>query len=46
MTKGAEWGGQAPGRAGGWFAKPFQKSRKAANRSTEAGREGPGNVPF
>jgi ABC-2 type transport system ATP-binding protein len=46
MTKGAEWAGQAPGRAGRWFAKPFQKSRKAASRSTEAGREGRGKVPF
>lgn len=30
---------RAPGRLGGWLAKPFTQSRKATRKSAEAGRE-------
>ncbi len=46
MTKGSEWAGQAPGRAGRWAAKPFQTSRKATDKSTQAGRKSRGKLPL
>ena len=46
MTKCAEWAAQAPGRAGRWCAKPFRTSRKAAEKSTQAGRKSRGKLPF
>ena len=46
MTKCAEWAGHAPSRAGRWGMKPFQKSRKAANKSAETGRKSRGKLPF
>ena len=46
LTKGAERAGQAPGRAGRWAAKPFQKSRKATDKSAEAGRKSRGKLPL
>jgi hypothetical protein len=32
--------GTAPGKLGEWLKKPFQSSRKAANKSAQKGREG------
>lgn len=46
MTKCAEWAAQAPGRAGKWCAKPFRTSRKAAEKSTQAGRKSRSKLPF
>ena len=34
-----------PGKAGELAEKPFESSRKAANRSAEKGREGRANTP-
>jgi hypothetical protein len=46
LTKGSQWAGQAPGRAGRWAAKPFQKSRTATDKSAQAGRKSRGKLPF
>jgi hypothetical protein len=37
--------GSAPGKLGEWLRKPFQKSRKAANKSAQKGREGRSKTP-
>jgi Family of unknown function (DUF6411) len=37
--------GLAPGKLGDWLRKPFQSSRKAANRSAQKGREGRAKTP-
>ncbi|HEX2467231.1 MAG TPA: DUF6411 family protein [Solirubrobacterales bacterium] len=36
--------GKAPGKLGEWLRKPFSSSRRAANRSAEAGRRGRAKV--
>jgi hypothetical protein len=43
---GARGGSKAPGKLGKWFAKPFQTSQKAVNRSAEGGRRGRGKLPL
>jgi hypothetical protein len=43
---GARGGSKAPGRLGKWFAKPFQTSQKAVNKSAESGRRGRGKMPL
>ena len=37
--------GKLPGKAGDLAEKPFETSRKAANRSAQKGREGRGKLP-
>ena len=37
---------EAPGRVGEWLAKPFRKSRKAADTSSRAGRKTRFKLPF
>jgi Family of unknown function (DUF6411) len=37
--------GNLPGKAGELAEKPFESSRKAANRSAAKGREGRGKMP-
>lgn len=37
--------GSLPGKAGELAQKPFQSSRKAANRSAQKGREGRSKLP-
>jgi hypothetical protein len=34
-----------PGKAGEWAQKPFESSRKAANKSAQKGREGRSKMP-
>jgi hypothetical protein len=43
---GARGGSKAPGKLGKWFAKPFQTSQKAVNKSAHAGRKGRGKMPL
>jgi Family of unknown function (DUF6411) len=43
---GQRAGGKAPGLLGRLFSKSFGTSRKATNRSAEAGREGRGKLPL
>jgi hypothetical protein len=43
---GARGAGHAPGKLGRWLAKPFQTSRKAADKSASAGRRGRAKAPF
>jgi hypothetical protein len=43
---GQRAGGKAPGPLGRLFSKSFGTSRKATNRSAEAGREGRGKLPL
>lgn len=43
---GQSAGGKAPGRLGRWFQKPFSSSRKATNRSANAGRRGRSKLPL
>jgi hypothetical protein len=43
---GARGGAKAPGKLGKWFAKPFQSSQKAVNKSAQAGRKGRGKMPL
>jgi Family of unknown function (DUF6411) len=38
--------GKLPGKAGELAEKPFETSRKAANKSAAKGREGRSNVPL
>ena len=38
--------GKLPGKAGDLAEKPFETSRKAANKSAAKGREGRSNVPL
>jgi hypothetical protein len=37
--------GSAPGKLGEWLRKPFQSSRKAADKSAQKGREGRAKTP-
>ena len=41
---GESTAGKAPGKLGDWLRKPFSSSRRAANRSAEAGRRGRAKV--
>jgi hypothetical protein len=41
---GERVGGSLPGPLGRWGRKPFSSSRKAANKSASAGRQGRGKV--
>ena len=43
---GARGASHAPGKLGRWLAKPFQSSRRAADKSASAGRRGRSKVPF
>ena len=43
---GQRAGGSAPGFLGRLFQKPFSSSRKATNKSGNAGRRGRGKMPF
>jgi hypothetical protein len=38
--------GEAPGRLGRWFQKPFSSSRKAVHKSGSAGRKTRFKLPF
>jgi uncharacterized protein DUF6411 len=46
LGTGQKGAGSAPGKLGHWLQKPFQTSRKATNKSAEAGREGRGKMPL
>ncbi len=43
---GQRAGGAAPGFLGRLFQKPFSSSRKATNKSANAGRRGRGKLPL
>jgi uncharacterized protein DUF6411 len=43
---GARGASKAPGRLGRWLSKPFQRSRRAADKSASAGRRGRSKAPF
>ena len=46
LDKGEETGGRAPGALGKWLRKPFETSRKATDKSVEAGRKTREKAPF
>jgi hypothetical protein len=46
LGAGQRTGSKAPGRLGRWFQKPFSSSRKATNRSANAGRRGRAKLPL
>jgi hypothetical protein len=46
LTLGQRGASEAPGKLGRWLQKPFQTSRKAADKSASAGRRGRGKLPF
>lgn len=45
LGAGESVAGKAPGKAGDLLQKPFETSRKAANRSAEKGRESRSKLP-
>jgi Family of unknown function (DUF6411) len=45
LGAGQDVAGKAPGKAGDLLEKPFETSRKAANRSAQKGREGRAKMP-
>ena len=45
LSAGEGVAGSAPGKLGEWLRKPFQKSRSAANKSAQKGREGRAKTP-
>lgn len=45
LSAGESVASSAPGKLGDWLAKPFQNSKKAANKSAEKGREGRSKAP-
>jgi hypothetical protein len=45
LGAGEDVAGKAPGKAGDLLEKPFETSRKAANRSAQKGREGRSKLP-
>lgn len=45
LGAGESAAGSAPGKLGEWLKKPFQHSRKAANKSAQKGREGRAKTP-
>ena len=46
LDKGEDKGGKAPGALGKWLRKPFEASRKATDKSSEAGRKTREKAPF
>jgi Na+-transporting methylmalonyl-CoA/oxaloacetate decarboxylase gamma subunit len=46
LGAGQRAGGKAPGRVGRVLQKPFSSSRKATNKSAQAGRRGRGKMPL
>jgi Family of unknown function (DUF6411) len=42
---GGRAAGKAPGRLGRWLRKPFEGSRRAADKSASLGRRGRGKLP-
>ena len=46
LSVGQRAGGKAPGRLGRWAQKPFSSSRKATNKSAQAGRRSRGKMPL
>jgi hypothetical protein len=45
LATGQRTAGKAPGKAGELLQKPFESSRKAANKSAQKGREGRAKMP-
>ena len=45
LGAGESAAGKAPGKAGDLLQKPFETSRKAANKSAQKGREGRSKLP-
>jgi hypothetical protein len=45
LGTGQDAAGKLPGKAGELAQKPFQSSRKAANKSAQKGREGRSKMP-
>jgi hypothetical protein len=45
LSSGERVAGSAPGKLGEWLRKPFQTSRKAADKSAQKGREGRWKTP-
>lgn len=45
LGAGESVAGSAPGKLGEWLRKPFQSSRRAANKSAQKGREGRAKTP-
>jgi hypothetical protein len=45
LGAGKDAAGELPGKAGELAPKPFEASRKAANRSAQKGREGRSKLP-
>jgi len=45
LGAGQRAGGKAPGPLGRLLQKPFSSSRRATNKSAEAGRRGRGKLP-
>lgn len=45
LGAGQRLAGKAPGKAGELLEKPFESSRKAANKSAAKGREGRAKAP-
>jgi hypothetical protein len=46
LSAGESAAGTAPGKLGEWLRKPFQSSRRAANKSAQKGREGRSKTPL
>jgi hypothetical protein len=46
LRGGQRAAGEAPGRLGRWFQKPFRSSRKAVHKSGSAGRKTRFKLPF
>jgi hypothetical protein len=46
LGSGARAGGKAPGLLGRFLSKSFSTSRKATNKSAEAGRKSRGKLPL
>jgi len=46
LSAGQHAAGEAPGRLGRWFQKPFSSSRKAVHKSGSAGRKTRFKLPF
>lgn len=46
LSVGQRAAGEAPGKLGRWFQKPFSSSRKAVHKSGSAGRKTRFKLPF
>lgn len=46
LGTGQKGASAAPGKLGKWLAKPFSSSRKATNKSANAGRRGRDKLPL